>query len=111
LQLSQYAVIRAIANIGLVMLLVAALVSGACLACAPVKAGGCCDPTGHCKKITKTCDEQSAAVLTTAIAAIELPVAAVEIVSTPDGATFSGMITAREVSPPDLCLLHSILRV
>jgi hypothetical protein len=111
LQLPQYTVIRAIANIGLVMLLVAALVSGACLACAPVKAGGCCDPAGHCKKISKTCDEQSPATLTTAMAAVELPVAAVEPIRPTVIASPSFTITASEVSPPDLCLLHSLLRV
>jgi hypothetical protein len=110
LQLPQYTVIRAIANIGLVMLLVAALVSGACLACAPVKAGGCCDPSGHCKKITKTCDDPSAAVLTTAVATIELPTAAVE--TAPILLPASELpVVAVEVSPPDLCLLHSLLRV
>jgi hypothetical protein len=101
-------VIRVV-NFGLVVMLVAALVSGACLACAPLKAGGCCDPSGHCKKVSKSCDEQPA-VMTAVVIAVDLPVAVLEIAPSPLMET-SFPVTAAEISPPDLCLLHSLLRV
>jgi hypothetical protein len=103
-------VLRAIAHLGVVLLLVAALVSGA-LACAPAKGGGCCDRAGHCKRVSKTCDNQPVAVLTSLPPAIAMPAAAAEPVPAPQAELSSPVIPVAQDSPPDLCLLYSIFRI
>lgn len=72
-------VFRAFAHLAVVLLLVAALVSTACLGCVPVKAGGCCDPAGHCKKITKTCNDPHVALLDSTPPPVVMPVAPIFI--------------------------------
>jgi hypothetical protein len=104
-------VLRAIAHLAVVLLLVAALVAGACVACAPVKAGGCCDPAGHCKKVSKSCGDPSVAVLNPVAPAIELPVFAVVSAPAPPAEFDFSPAPQAPDSPPDLCLLHSVLRV
>lgn len=104
------AVLRATANFGLVLLLVTALVSGL-MACAPVKSGSCCDPSGHCKRISRSCGKVTVAVLTSEPPAMDTPAAAVESVASHPADPPPPLVPLAQISPPDLCLLHSIFRI
>ena len=92
-------------------MLVAALVSGACLACAPVQAGGCCDPAGHCKKISRACDDQHSAILAAQTSAIAMPVAILSVMPAPPAESSEPPLARAAERPPDLCLLFSTLRI
>jgi hypothetical protein len=99
-------VLRAIAHLGLVLLLMASL----CLAVAPLKAGGCCDHAGHCQKVSKTCDGHPVAVLNAPLPAIHVAWS-VETAVAPQRNSFSPALVHTVHLPPDLCLLHSLLRI
>jgi len=88
------------------MLLVASLSLG----CIPVRTGGCCDRTGHCNKITKNCDNQPVAVLNAAPPAVAFSSAVVPIPAEEVRSSTPVTVIAQD-SPPDLCLLHSLLRI
>ena len=66
-------VFRIVARLALLVLLLMAVVSTACLGCAPVKANRCCGRPDHCQKITKSCDTPQAALLTAAAPAAPQP--------------------------------------
>ncbi|SPE42650.1 exported hypothetical protein [Candidatus Sulfopaludibacter sp. SbA3] len=103
------AVLRTVAHFAVVFFLVAALVSSA-LACAPVKST-CCDPAGHCKRMSKTCDNQTVAILTPVPPPVAMPVATLAPVPTPQTDSSSPVVPMAQDWPPDLCLLHSVFRI
>ena len=108
---SAVTVFRQVFHFAVALLLVTALFSGACFACAPVKAAGCCDPAGHCKKISKSCENHLPALLSTAPAPVELTSAYREAIAPPQPAYGAPFTTSAQLSAPDLCLLHSILLI
>lgn len=86
------------------------LVASLCLACAPLKAGGCCDRAGHCQKVSKTCDGHPVAVLNALPAVVPVAVS-IETVVAPQRTSFTPILVRAQHLPPDLCLLHSLLRI
>ena len=98
------AVLRTFAHLGVVLLLIATLVTGTCLGCIPVKAGGCCDPSGHCKKVSRTCDYPHSALLTVQAPPVSLPVTSLAMVPAPQAVSADPGPAIVPERPPDLPL-------
>jgi hypothetical protein len=115
-------------NLGLPLLLVVTLLWGGCLSCSqyfmfPSSHAGCCNPAGHCGEThqspAKSCHIQpfapaktfSGTIAQSTLSAVALPL---PIEATNQASAFGARLQqlfSPQPSPPDLCLLHSVLRI
>jgi len=109
-------VLRAIGNIGLSLILAVTLLFGGCLTSFAKSA--CCHPSSHCRKapVRQDCKVQpsgAASAVTVTTPDIWVPAADVTIAfAVPAPEDKDGVRPpAPRQSPPDLCLLHSVIRV
>jgi hypothetical protein len=129
---SEIRVLRRIASYGMAVVLVATLLWGGCLSCAQyfmfpsMGAKTCCTPSGECKDTpSKPFSQGECRIQPVALAKapatpdrvlILLPFAVLPALAPTSMATLRLDIRekarpANQASPPDLCLLHSILRI
>ena len=100
--------LRTILQSGLVLLLAAAILFGGCMECPK----SCCLKSQHCGKV----QAEQTATLPAAAHHVEVPAALPAVAPIrvqPDIRILAESAPWRffEESPPDLCLLHSVLRV
>jgi hypothetical protein len=119
--------VKVAANLGLSLVLAVTLVFGGCLSCSQYfmfpSSHGCCDPVGHCKRTTpaplaKDCTIQPMALAKATADASAPPALSVAPVQVTIAATLPADALAGafgfsldHASPPNLWLLHSVLRI
>jgi hypothetical protein len=121
--------LRTLANLGLSLVLGVTLLWGGCLSCSqyfmfPSSRAGCCNPAGHCGTTPQSPDSKDCHIqpiaLTKTFAGVsgqpEFHAVTYSLVHAADGP--ANIINAQslsfvvpEASPPDLCLLHSVIRI